>query len=296
MRNALILLPVALIAGCARPADSSGEPYTEEAISSPMVVLPKEPNAPVQDREPAVVSASTPQLAYDYTYGFLLPASDTERMAKHHQAMCEGAGVAQCQVLNASTNANPEAGSVRVEVNLRATPQWLKKFENSLKGDLKSYKARITQQTVTSEDLSLEIIDSEARLKNKMALRDRLQAIIRQSPGKIAELIEAETQLSQVQADIDSLSSSLAVMRKRVATSHLTLTYDSHGQSAAPSAFAPLTEALGQVVYTLMASLGFLVICIAAALPFAVVLCPLGWWGFKLWRKRKLARTSAHEK
>lgn len=289
MQRKLILLavPVLLVAGCSRPVESS----EDAAIESALVVGPEFSGSTKAVYEPPVVSANTPQLAYDYTYGFLLPASATERLAKHHQAMCEKAGVQQCQLLNASTNANPEAGSVRVEVSLRATPQWLKGFENSLKGDLKSYKARITQQTVTSEDLSLQIVDSEARLKNTMALRDRLQTIIRQSPGKIAELIEAETQLSQAQADIDSLSSSLAVMRKRVATSHLTLTYDSQAQSAAPSAFAPLGEAMGQVVYTIMSSLGFLILLLAWALPFALILGPLGWWALKQWRKRKAAKT-----
>ncbi|ESQ78072.1 DUF4349 domain-containing protein [Asticcacaulis sp. YBE204] len=291
-----------ILTGCSKAEQTSGESFESAIVDIPADAAVEnaapEPgilggNASVPPAAKAPIAIGVPQLAYDYAYGFELRNSSVEALAKHHQALCEKAGPQQCQVLNASTTANPDAGSTRVEITLRVAPQWLGTFKTGLGGDLKSYKARITRQSVTSEDLSLDIVDSEARLKNKTALRDRLQTIIRQSPGKIAELVEAETQLSQVQSDIDSLSSSLATMRQRVATSGLTLTYDDSPTISRRSAFAPLTDALSSVVETVMASLGFLILLIAGALPFALVLVPLGWWMRRLWRKRKAAKLKA---
>ncbi|OYW81733.1 MAG: hypothetical protein B7Z26_04610 [Asticcacaulis sp. 32-58-5] len=101
------------------------------------------------------------------------------------------------------------------------------------------------------------------------------------------ELVEAESTLSNTQAEIDSLQSSLAVMRKRVATVSLTLKYVSETPIASRSAFSPVVQAFKDFTRVAMSSLGAIILVIAALLPFSLIVVPLGWFGWRLWRKRK---------
>jgi uncharacterized membrane protein YdbT with pleckstrin-like domain len=172
-------------------------------------------------------------------------------------------------------------------LELRVTPAWLKTWQTGLDREIKTAGGRISQHSVESEDLSLQIVDTEARLKNKEALRDRLAEIIKSRPGKIADLVEAETQLAQVQGDIDAARSSLAVMKKRVATIRLTLSYESEAVAASSGTFAPLGNAIKGVVRDMVWAVASLIQIIAFAIPFLLfgwgVLWIARWW----WKRRK---------
>lgn len=132
----------------------------------------------------------------------------------------------------------------------------------------------------------------DAHIKNKVALRDRLQHIIRTSSGKISDLIEAETQLSAVQQDIDSSQSSLAVMQKRVATVHLTLNYQSRAVAASRGTFSPVNDALKGVIGNMMSVIGFLITLLSFLLPLVLVATPLVWLAWK-WRQKQAAKDQA---
>jgi hypothetical protein len=108
-------------------------------------------------------------------------------------------------------------------------------------------------------------------MRAKTTLRDRLQRLLAERPGKLAELLELERALAEVQGQIDAAQSELAVMRTRVATSAMQIEYASTGISTRPGAWTPLTEALGDAGGMLAASLGVLVQLIVVAAPWAAV-------------------------
>ena len=85
-----------------------------------------------------------------------------------------------------------------------------------------------------SEDLTRQIVDTEAAVRARTALRDRLQAILATRPGKLSDLLEVEKELARVQGELDATQSELAVMRTRVVTSLLTITYSSGASLMAP--------------------------------------------------------------
>ena len=57
--------------------------------------------------------------------------------------------------------------------------------------------------TVETDDLSRSIVDTEAALRSKRALRDRLQALLQRPADKVQDLFDVEQQLTQVQTEID---------------------------------------------------------------------------------------------
>ena len=201
-------------------------------------------------------------------------------------------GAHNCQLVSESDETFGDAESWQKNVSLKVSKSWLQNYETKLAERLKSQDARIISHTVTSEDLSLSIVDTEARLKNKEALRDRLAAIVRTGNGKISELIEAETQLAQTQADIDSARSQLLVMRSRVATIDLKLAYSAEGVAASRGAFAPVTEAFRNLLRTLMQSLAGVITFIAMILPVILILGPIIWYGMPF-VKRLLSKKSS---
>lgn len=291
------LRAVSALALCLAAAACSAKPAAEGSYAdkAPMMVAPAPKPAAADAPSPQAAAISIPQLAYDYSYGFAASPDNIETLIKSDQAACERAGPADCQMISLSADNNRDAGYVHKTLELRVTPQWLKTWQGGLDAGLKQAHGRITAQNVTSEDLSLQIVDSEAHIKNQEALRDRLTEIIKTSPGKVSDLVDAETQLAQVQEEIDSAQSALAVMQKRVATSHLTLTYESEQAAASNGTFEPVTSALKSVLRDMMMVFGVLIHLFAVLIPLAIVGGPIAWLVLK-WRAKRKAQKAAEPK
>lgn len=277
----LAALPLVLVLGGCQPK-AAEEASDEKVAVDLLAVAPGVAGA-------AATAITVPQLAYDYDYTFTAGATGVESLLKTDQAACDRAGVAACQMISLRSHANQDAGYVNKTLELRVTPQWLKAWQGGLDAKIKTAGGRISHYSVSSEDLSLQIVDTEARLKNKEALRDRLAEIVRTRPGKISELVEAEAQLSQAQADIDAGRSALAVMQKRVATVHVTLNYESDGVAASKGTFAPVTDALKNFLGIMMAVIGAMIQVLAVLLPLSLVIVPTVWWLRRTLKRRKAA-------
>ena len=137
------------------------------------------------------------------------------------------------------------------------------------------------------------MVDTGARLNSAKTLRDRLQKLLAERPGKLADLIEIERELARVQAEIDATESVLAAMRLRVAMSDLTLTYQARYTAASESIWRPLGDAfqgfLPSVVLSLAAIVEFISATLLWILLLGAVAAGLGW----LWRRRRARRKGA---
>jgi len=286
--SAAVLAFVALTA-CSKPAAVGEAKYSPQTANADATAARTDTAAGGQPGNPAQ-GLAVPQLAYNYTYGFQGPAKGIDTLRQADQAACERAGPIDCQLLSSTSNSDRESDTVSKSLELRVSPAWLKRWKSGLESSVSNAGARVTGESVNSEDLSLQIVDVSARLKNKQALRDRLQAIIRTGNGKIAELIEAENQLSQVQADIESAQSQLAVMQTRVATIHLELNYSSGAGPTSNSVFAPVAEAWNGVLRNMMVMVSLLITLAAFLIPVAIVAGPVIWWFLKRQKASKAVK------
>lgn len=272
-----------LLAGCGQAGDKVALEAADAAASADAagptmdLMKPPPPGAPEASASPGVaVPAGLPMLAYSYEYGIEAPAKRVRDLAAGHEAACAAAGPLKCQMTRSSVS---QAGEDRVSAHLelRATPAWLTGFRAGLAGDAEAAGGRVTRSDVESEDLSRQIIDTDARLRAMTTLRDRLQALLASRPGKLSDLVEIERELARVQGDIDSAQSQLAEMRGRVSMSAVTINYNAFGVAAPQGVLSPLgralTDFLGIVVFTLAA----MVRLIAWLLPWALV-GGLLWW------------------
>lgn len=279
-----------LLASCGYPADrdvpgsglAAGEAATAEAAAGDMAATPADVASAAPAPSPQVkVPAGVPMLAYSYFYGVEGSPKAVRVLAARHEASCVKAGPAVCQVIGSSLNARGD-DRVSLQLSMRAAPAWLTRFRQGLTEEAKAEGGRVNRSDVTSEDLSRQIVDTEARLRAQTTLRDRLQALLATRPGKLADLVELERELARVQGELDAAQSQLAVMRQRIATSQIEITYESAGVLAPQGVWSPLARAFGDFLAIVAYTLAGLVRFVAWTAPWLLIGGLLAW----LFRKR----------
>lgn len=256
------------------PADADvaqGQPPTEQAIQQANEISDRSGR-----QNPAANPAPTLFLAYSYNVGLELPAANLTGVVNGHVQACQTAGPRVCQLIGSSVSGDPES-AMNGYVSFRAEPAWLATFRNGLEAQADAAGGRILQNTTNTEDLTRAIVDTEARLRAQTALRDRLQRLLESRPGRLSDLLEVERELARVQGEIDSVQSTLAVMRTRVAMSELTLNYQSAPKSLRSDTFRPLGQAFANFLGIVVSGFAAIVTIIAGLIPFAVVIIPLIW-------------------
>lgn len=272
------LMAAIALAGCKKPpsvgpADVAALP--EAATSA----------SPKQGKAPPAPSPGAPMLAYDYAYDLRLPGSNVRPMLARHEQACTSAGPAQCQVISADMDSNRD--DAEATLKLRASEAWLSRFRAGLDGDAKAAGGRIQRSGVQTEDLTRSIVDTGAAIRAKTMLRDRLERLLAERPGKLPDLLELEQNIAQVQGEIDASQSEMAVMQARVAMSKMTVTYATARSAISSRTTEPLVQAANGFVGNVLAVLAALVTLASFLLPLAIV-AALGWAALK-WAKRRRA-------
>ncbi len=227
-------------------------------------------------------------LAYSYGLGLELPSERLSAVMDSHVAACQGAGPRLCQLIGSNRSGDPQS-HMSGYVQLRAEPQWLRTFTDGMSAQVDEAGGRITARNTASEDLTRQIVDTEARLRALTALRDRLQELLRARPGRLADLLEVERELARVQGEIDSIQSNLAVMRTRVSMSELNIQYQSAPRPLGSDTMEPLRRAFADFLGVIVGGFAAILYIIAGLIPVAVVIAPLIWLALR-WRKRRGGR------
>ena len=280
MRPWTALAVIGLLAACSRPAAAPNASDQTAAMAAPPDAAASGAPAAQSGAPTAASPASAPMLAYSYDYGIEAPPSKVRGLMAADQAACVAAGPAVCQVTGAESSEDGR-DQVSAKLELKATPAWLKGYEDKLSHEADTAGGRLTKSDATSEDLTRDIVDTDAAVKAKTALRDRLQAVLESRPGDVADLIKVEEELATVQGDLDATTSDLAVMRERVATSDVTIEYDSAGVLAPQGVWAPVGKAFSGVAAILAGSLAALIDLIAVLAPWVLAI------GLVVWLLRK---------
>ena len=73
----------------------------------------------------------------------------------------------------------------------------------------------VESRSVENEDVTEQYVDVEARLKNKIVLRDRLRKLLDQAT-EVKDILAIETELNRVQGDVDSMEARIKALKGRV--------------------------------------------------------------------------------
>jgi len=290
MRNSLKLLaPISLIAlaACSEASqDAAGETgyqtaaQPEAAVAAADAAAESAPGAEsgfaLPDRPD--IPVTLPKMAYVFDYGFRLAGQAIAPLQQQHADMCEAQGPYACRIVSLSRTGEEE-DEIRGELQLAVASDKARGFGALLSAAAEAADAEAFRANIQGEDLSKSIVDTEARVRSRIALRDRLMEVLRTRRGKVEELVEAERQVAAVNEEIDQAQSWLREQQGRVAFSRMTLTYE----SATPggSFLRPVEGALGSLgaIFGMIAAV--LILLGSLALPVLAVV-----FGVRAWRRR----------
>lgn len=243
------------------------------------------PNAPTEEPAPEPGAEAGVMLAYSYSMGVMAPKGAVASLKETHEKACMEAGPKLCQVLGSSVNSWGE-DQVSAYLNLRAAPDWLADFRESIVVDAQEAGGRITSNNVNTEDLTAYIVDLDARLEAKLALRERIKNLLETRDGTLSDILAAERALADVQGEIDSMTAQRAAARARVDMSALNISYESDPETST-GVFKPLAEAFKGFFRTSVASLASAVNFVARAWPFFLIALGVLFILRAWWRGRK---------
>lgn len=205
----------------ANVAMSSGSNAPSFAVNEPAAVM-----APADEAAPSTdpIQVSVPQLAYAYVLAYRLPGPRIAGAQQAHLGLCERLGPTRCQLVSLR-NGNSDEGYKDANLQLRVASGIAQSFRADLTRAISAAGGRPMDTNILAEDVSKDVSDTEARIRQREILVARLTEMLRNRNGRVSELVEAERSVAGAQEELDQAKGWLRQLRTRVALSQFTINY-----------------------------------------------------------------------
>jgi hypothetical protein len=221
------------------------------------------------------------------THRFVVETSESE-LSKAWESVLKLCGHLDCEVLSSSITTKTASSPPKGEISLRVAPGNLDRLFDAL-----NQLATIVEHTTESADKTAEVVDTDAKLKNKTEFRDRLRGMLAKSPGGVKEIIEVERELANVQAEIDSLSTTQKSLQNQTQKIAVQIAFMPKPSVTRTGALAPIANAWEDSGYVIAQSIGSLLTFIVAVIPWLVLIIPAIWIILRLFRRRSRKKALA---
>jgi ribosomal protein L10 len=219
----------------------------------------------------AAIPANMPQLAYDYGMAFELQSDAIGKLMRRHANVCEQQGPSSCRIVGMDLSGRAQKNDVRGKLSLAVAANHARAVTALIEDEAADAGAELASSTIGSEEVSKRVVDTEARIRAREELRDRLVEVLRTRKGSVKELIDAERSVAAVNEEIEQARAWLAETKGRVAFSRLDIDYAP--PSGATSEFtAPIKGALGSLGGIFGGLIAVLIVLLAIALPVGGVI------------------------
>ena len=225
------------------------------------------------------IAVSTPQIAYVYDFGFRIGVDAIAPLQQRHANLCEKKGPGVCRIISMEQSGS-EGSYGYGQLELAVAASQARAFGAELTNSAEEMDGEQVSLSIGGEDLSKKIVDTEARLRARTLLRDRLMDILRSRSGTVAELVEAERGVAQVNEEIDQARSWLAEMQGRVAFSTVRIEYNS-GSRRSGGFTGPIISALSSIGSILGMVVAAIIVGVTILLPLTMLFFGIRW----LWRR-----------
>ncbi len=277
----ILLLLSVFLSGCGKEAERAQVTYAK----SPLSIMARKSaesmeSAPAADAEIAQDATTTKRyLAFRHHLTVETEAANVKAQFEAAVKHCESL---QCQMLNASFNNETENQPASAYLSVRVPPAQFDAFLNSVEKSTK-----ILQHQRDSEDKTDAVIDVEARLKNATDLRDRLRKMLAEQPAKIKDILDIESKLSEIQAQIDSANGIRKSLSNETDWVAIDIQFQAKQGVTEKGFFAPIADALKNAGNVIVTSFASIITLMVALLPWLIIGVPLFLGCRKLWRKFK---------
>lgn len=310
------------LTGCSKPADGGGADsefgFRQAEQSSLFNIIEGDSDMAMVERvqsvnveEPPADSASTVplptaatasapnQIAYSYGYGFRIESDAIADLQNRHIALCEKMAPA-CRIIR-SSQSRSDSWDGYGELRMQVAAERAGTLAEALVAPAEELGGTLVSSVREGEDLSTQIIDTEARLNSRLVLRDKLTAILQNNRGSVDELVKAESEVAKVNEEIDAVRARLESFRGRIRYSDMKIAYEPAFGETQVGFVRPVASALSAVGSTLGVSIAAIIYAITALLPVVMLVLALRWllhrFGYRLrfWKRDLRGRKSAEE-
>lgn len=219
--------------------------------------------------EPAVrspIAVAMPRIAYTYGYTFRLAAGDVAAVQERHLGLCRGLGPARCRVVS-MRRGGQAPDQVTAELKLEVAAPLADAFGRRLAAISVAAGARTLDRAIAAEDLTRQMIDSDARIRTRETLIRRLTGLLETRSGNIQQAVEAERAINNAQEELEAARALLGEMRARVAMSTVEIGYQAEAPAVA-AAGNPIADSFARLGRLAAGSLGALILVAGIALPW----------------------------
>jgi Domain of unknown function (DUF4349) len=156
---------------------------------------------------------------------------------------------------------------------------------------LEAFLARVTalgsvgQHARTADDRTDDVIDTDARLKNMSAFRDRLRALMATPGARLKDVIEVERELVRVQSDLDSLTARRKALAQQTDRVSVTLNFQARPSVLETGIWVPVRETIVGAGRLFAESVAKIITLLVFVLPWILVCVPAGLLGRFAWRR-----------
>jgi hypothetical protein len=237
---------------------------------------------------PPKLPVSIPKLAYAYALTYLLPGDKIAATQDAHRDLCEEMGPARCQLLALDRGIGNEQSS-NASLKLRVASSEARRFQILLEHDVTEAGGRTENAKIATDEVSKQIVDTGARIRQRELLVSRLTEALRTRNGTPADLLAAERGVTQAQEELDQAKSWLSELQGRVAMSEFDIRYGAIAPSATTEGVgAQLGEAVQGSGAVFLIGLRFVLSLVIYLLPW-LLLIGLPVFALRAARKRRLA-------
>ena len=279
------LAPAVPDAAAKAPRGFAPSPRSPNAQTDATVALNVRPQAAVAEAAiPAAAEvaparpaplAPVAQIAYAFSYVMSVPADRGAELMSRHEFACVTAGPGLCQVVSAEADWASRRPGGRLE--LRGQPDWINRFRAGLALDAQNAGGRLEEALTEGEDVTGGIDAATAGAKTSASLAERIRELQRRPGGTMAQRLQIERQLADLQRQYDAQQLELKALNDRVQSARLTLEYRQGGVMGAHSPTRPVARALSDAFGLSMGMLALLITVGSVLLPVAVIGGAV-WW------------------
>jgi hypothetical protein len=143
-------------------------------------------------------------------------------------------GPTRCQLVEMRRGEADDA-ETSATLKLRVASSEADGFSDSLIRAVAKEGGRAIRTDVVAEDVSKQIVDAVARIRQREMLVARLTDILRNRRGDVAELVDAERSVAAAQEELDQTRAWLTELSGRGAMSNFEISYQAVAPQASPA-------------------------------------------------------------
>lgn len=197
------------------------------------------------------------------------------------QTANEACLAARCEVLVSVVSRDENRRPSNASLQARIPPSALDSFLAQL-----TALGSVGQHARSADDQTVAVIDTDARLQNMTAFRDRLRGLLSTPGAKLKDVIEVERELVRVQSELDSLASRRKALAQQTEMVYVAIHFQAQPSVLETGIWAPVRDALAGAGHGFAGSVARIIALLVFLLPWA--LAALLVFGLIVaWRRRR---------